>query len=175
MGNAAVLRSVLVEAQGYQDSWRRYEKAKAEANENSKDLPDPPTRDLKLEALGMVLRREIKARIHAHRADDGRPEDLPDSAGGSLQDHPWLHHPCYPVLPRPRHTLREARGELARQRPGVHVRPADGEHAADPAARLFDRQRRSPRQRLGEGQQLDLFFCQIGLFYCLVNLRLKTG
>jgi imidazolonepropionase-like amidohydrolase len=27
-------------------------------------------RDLKLEALGKVLRREMKARIHAHRADD---------------------------------------------------------------------------------------------------------
>ena len=32
--------------------------------------PKCPERDLKLEALGKVLRRELKARIHAHRADD---------------------------------------------------------------------------------------------------------
>ncbi len=33
-------------------------------------VPKPPERDLKLEALGQVLRREMKARVHAHRADD---------------------------------------------------------------------------------------------------------
>ncbi|HSR32669.1 MAG TPA: amidohydrolase family protein, partial [Anaerolineae bacterium] len=34
------------------------------------EQPKVPDRDLKLEALGKVLRREIKARVHAHRADD---------------------------------------------------------------------------------------------------------
>ncbi len=75
MGNAAVLRSALVDAQNYMDKWQRYEtelakyRAKVEAGEDEK-APKLPERDLKLEALGKVLRREIKARIHAHRADD---------------------------------------------------------------------------------------------------------
>jgi imidazolonepropionase-like amidohydrolase len=66
MGNAAVLREALVAAQNYM---LKMEKAREEAtrkNEEAK-LPD---RDLKLEALARVLRREMKARMHAHRADD---------------------------------------------------------------------------------------------------------
>jgi imidazolonepropionase-like amidohydrolase len=75
MGNAAALRTALVEAQNYLEQWRRYEeeavsyKRKQEAGEKA-DPPKPPERNLKLEALGRVLRRELKARIHAHRADD---------------------------------------------------------------------------------------------------------
>ncbi len=60
MGNAAFLREALVAAQNYQNKINK-------AKEEGKPLPD---RDLKLEAMGRVLRREIKARIHAHRADD---------------------------------------------------------------------------------------------------------
>ena len=63
MGNAAVLREALVKAQNYMT---KMEKAKEKTDENGA----PPERDLKMEALGRVLRREIKARIHAHRADD---------------------------------------------------------------------------------------------------------
>jgi imidazolonepropionase-like amidohydrolase len=76
MGNAASLRAALVEAQNYLDSWQRYREEKAryeaqlEAGESDADLPKVPERDLKLEALGKVLRREMKARVHAHRADD---------------------------------------------------------------------------------------------------------
>ena len=76
MGNAAVLRAALVDAQNYLDKQRRYEdklaeyQAKAEAGDQEAEAPEPPERDLKLEALGKVLRREIKARVHAHRADD---------------------------------------------------------------------------------------------------------
>jgi imidazolonepropionase-like amidohydrolase len=66
MGNAAVLREALVEAQDYLDKISRAEAEGKEKNEPPK-LPD---RSLKLEALGRVLRREIKARIHCHRADD---------------------------------------------------------------------------------------------------------
>ena len=65
MGNAALLRQALVEAQNYLAKWERYE-AKRESGEDA----DPPERDLKWEALGKVLRRELKARIHCHRADD---------------------------------------------------------------------------------------------------------
>ena len=76
MGNAAALRAALVDAQNYLEKWRRYEEklteyqAKIEAEDKDAKAPEPPERDLKLESLGMVLRREIKARIHAHRADD---------------------------------------------------------------------------------------------------------
>jgi len=76
MGNAATLRVALVEARNYLEKWDRYEEnlsdyqAKVEEGDKEAKRPDPPQRDLKLEALGKVLRREMKARIHAHRADD---------------------------------------------------------------------------------------------------------
>jgi imidazolonepropionase-like amidohydrolase len=79
MGNAAALRAALVDAQNYLDRWHRYEtelaeyQAQSEAGAgagNGGEAPKPPERDLKLEALGKVLRREMKARVHAHRADD---------------------------------------------------------------------------------------------------------
>lgn len=76
MANAALLRSALVDAQTYQRKWARYEaerqeyEAKVRAGDTEAKEPTPPDRDLKLEALVKVLRREMKARIHAHRADD---------------------------------------------------------------------------------------------------------
>lgn len=76
MGNAGTLRAALVEAQNYLEKWARYDEAFAEYDEKVKsgdvvsEKPKQPERDLKLEALGKVLRRELKARIHAHRADD---------------------------------------------------------------------------------------------------------
>ena len=76
MGNAATLRTALVDAQNYLEKWRRYEadlaqyQAKVEAEDEDAEEPKAPERDLKLEALGKVLRREMKARVHAHRADD---------------------------------------------------------------------------------------------------------
>ena len=76
MGNAAALRAALVDAQNYLGKWRRYEadlasyEAKIAAGDEDADAPTLPERDLKLEALGKVLRREMKARVHAHRADD---------------------------------------------------------------------------------------------------------
>ena len=66
MGNAAVLRESLVEAQNYANNIAR---AEAEGKEKG-EAPKVPDRNLKLEALGKVLRREMKARIHCHRADD---------------------------------------------------------------------------------------------------------
>jgi imidazolonepropionase-like amidohydrolase len=74
MGSAALLRSALVDAQNYLNKWGQYEAELAEfegkeANDRGKK-PNPPERNLKLEALGKLLTRELKARIHAHRADD---------------------------------------------------------------------------------------------------------
>jgi len=65
MANAAVLREALLRAQNYVNKLEKA-KEKKEAGETA-SLPD---RDLKMEALAKVLKREMKARIHAHRADD---------------------------------------------------------------------------------------------------------
>jgi imidazolonepropionase-like amidohydrolase len=63
LGTAAVIRSAFVAALNYQ--------AKLAAAEQNPS-PERPVaeRDLKLEALGRVLRREIPWRQHCHRADD---------------------------------------------------------------------------------------------------------
>jgi imidazolonepropionase-like amidohydrolase len=61
LGTAAVIRGAFVEALNYQ--------AKLDAAERDSDSA-PVGRDLKLEALGRVLRREIPWRQHCHRADD---------------------------------------------------------------------------------------------------------
>jgi imidazolonepropionase-like amidohydrolase len=64
LGTAAVIRSAFVAAQNYQ--------AKLEASASSSDSSERAVveRDLKLEALSRVLRREIPWRQHCHRADD---------------------------------------------------------------------------------------------------------
>lgn len=63
MGNAATLREALVKARNYLDKWERAARPGAGDGEC-------PERDLRWETLGKVLRREMKARIHCHRADD---------------------------------------------------------------------------------------------------------
>jgi imidazolonepropionase-like amidohydrolase len=63
LGVAAVIRGAFVEAANYLAKIDA-EQAKPEAERK------PVDRDLKLEALGRVLRREIPWRQHCHRADD---------------------------------------------------------------------------------------------------------
>jgi imidazolonepropionase-like amidohydrolase len=76
MGVAAMLRSSLVETQNYLSKWTQYEnvfKANIESEHSGNDAamgPLQPERNLKWEALGKVINKEMKARIHAHRADD---------------------------------------------------------------------------------------------------------
>ena len=60
MATAAILRENLVKAQSY---LAKLEKAKT-------DPDKAPERDLKMEVLVRVLKREIPVRAHAHRADD---------------------------------------------------------------------------------------------------------
>lgn len=60
MATASILRQALVKAQEYQ---KKIEKGK-------KDPDKMPERDLKMEALVMVLNKEIPIKAHAHRADD---------------------------------------------------------------------------------------------------------
>ena len=61
LGTAAVIREAFVQATNYQ--------AKLAAAEDAED-GKPVDRDLNLEALSRVLRREIPWRQHCHRADD---------------------------------------------------------------------------------------------------------
>ncbi|MDI9422554.1 MAG: amidohydrolase [Bacillota bacterium] len=60
MATAAILRENLVKAQNY---LAKLEKAKT-------DPDKAPERDLKMEVLVRVLKRELSVRAHAHRADD---------------------------------------------------------------------------------------------------------
>jgi imidazolonepropionase-like amidohydrolase len=63
LGTAAVIRGALVDAANYL--------ARIEAEQRKPDSERKPVdRDLKLEALGLVLAREIPWRQHCHRADD---------------------------------------------------------------------------------------------------------
>ena len=62
LGTAAVIRGAFVDAPNYLAKL-----AAAESDRAERELVD---RDLKLEALGRVLRREIPWRQHCHRADD---------------------------------------------------------------------------------------------------------
>jgi len=72
MGNAGTLRMWLTKAQGYIEKGTRHAKKLADfrAGVDGATEPEPFEVDLKLEALARVLRREIPAHIHAHRADD---------------------------------------------------------------------------------------------------------
>jgi imidazolonepropionase-like amidohydrolase len=66
MGNFAVQRQALVEAQDYMKEWDSYnEKVKR----GDKDAT-APRRDLKLEALADVLRGKLMVQIHCYRSDE---------------------------------------------------------------------------------------------------------
>ncbi len=79
LGTAAAIRSALVDAAAYlakeEDQKNSSERSGASAGPEGQPPQTPPdksggVRDLKLEALGRVLRREIPWRQHCHRADD---------------------------------------------------------------------------------------------------------
>src|SRR6266849_8709158 len=66
MGNFAVQREALVQAQEYMREWDDYN---AKVQKGDKDAK-PPKRDLKLEALADVLRGKLLVQIHCYRADE---------------------------------------------------------------------------------------------------------
>jgi len=66
MATAAMIRENLFKAKKYAEA---LDKAHGEANEDE-DLPDEPDFDMKNEALLPVVRGELAAHFHAHRADD---------------------------------------------------------------------------------------------------------
>ena len=69
MGNFAVQRQALVEAQDYMREWDSYNEKIKRNDKDSKDAT-PPKRDLKLEALADVLRGKLMVQIHIYRADE---------------------------------------------------------------------------------------------------------
>jgi len=66
MGNFAVQRAALVQAQDYMRSWDEYN---AKVKSGDKDAT-APKHDLKLEALADVLRGKLMVQIHCYRADE---------------------------------------------------------------------------------------------------------
>src|SRR5207253_2903701 len=66
MGNFAVQRDALVQAQDYMRSWDDYN---AKVKRGDKDAT-APKHDLKLEALADVLRGKLMVQIHCYRADE---------------------------------------------------------------------------------------------------------
>jgi imidazolonepropionase-like amidohydrolase len=69
MGNFAVQREALVQAQDYMREWDAYNEKVKRADKNSKDAT-PPKHDLKLEALADILRGKLMVQIHCYRADE---------------------------------------------------------------------------------------------------------
>jgi imidazolonepropionase-like amidohydrolase len=71
LGTAAVIRGAFVAAQNYQAKLAAAASAPASSSSSSDSSERAVVeRDLKLEALSLVLRREIPWRQHCHRADD---------------------------------------------------------------------------------------------------------
>lgn len=64
LGTAAVIREAFTQARNYITKWD------AHTNGSGDGETSAPDRDLKLESLARVLRREIPWRQHCHRADD---------------------------------------------------------------------------------------------------------
>jgi imidazolonepropionase-like amidohydrolase len=70
MGVAALLRKTITEGQNYLAEWANYGERAREAKGKGEALPEPPERDLGMETIAKVIKREIPLHAHAHRADD---------------------------------------------------------------------------------------------------------
>jgi imidazolonepropionase-like amidohydrolase len=66
MGNFAVQRQALLDAQAYMKDWDEYNAKVAKGDKDAK----APKRDLKLDALADVLRGKMLVQIHCYRADE---------------------------------------------------------------------------------------------------------
>ncbi len=70
MGVAALLRKTFTDGQHYLEEWTAFGAKAREAKEKGEAVPPPPKRDLGMETIAKVLKREIPIHAHAHRADD---------------------------------------------------------------------------------------------------------
>ncbi|MHA1906392.1 MAG: amidohydrolase [Candidatus Thorarchaeota archaeon] len=70
MGTASLLRKTFTEGQNYLEEWKAFGAKSREAKDKGEAEPKPPKRDLGMETIAKVLKREIPLHAHAHRADD---------------------------------------------------------------------------------------------------------
>ncbi len=70
MGVASLLRKTFTDGQNYLEEWTNFGVKSRETKEKGESPPTPPKRDLSMEMIAKVLKREIPLHAHAHRADD---------------------------------------------------------------------------------------------------------
>ncbi|MHA1770362.1 MAG: amidohydrolase [Candidatus Thorarchaeota archaeon] len=70
MAVAALLRKTFTEGQNYLSEWTAYGEKAREAKKKGEALPTPPKKNIAMEVIAKVLKREIPLHAHAHRADD---------------------------------------------------------------------------------------------------------
>lgn len=70
MGAAAMLRAILIKAQCYLEKLEKSATPPKGDKKKKATPPEPPERNLQLEAIAGLLKGEYIARIHAHRDDD---------------------------------------------------------------------------------------------------------
>lgn len=76
MGVIATLRKTLTKTKNYMKKWDSYKKNLdmwnnlTDREKTTKPFPIEPDKDLQLDTIASVLRKEVPARVHAHRADD---------------------------------------------------------------------------------------------------------
>ncbi|HMC82788.1 MAG TPA: amidohydrolase family protein [Candidatus Polarisedimenticolia bacterium] len=80
MGSAALIRIALTQARDYQGKWQEHDRkvrecgqtkpSRGKGKKEDKCPPDPPAKDLKLEALVPVLKGDLPAIFRAQRMDD---------------------------------------------------------------------------------------------------------
>lgn len=68
MATASMIREALIKASEYKEQYDKYKKSLESGN--TEDEEDKPEYDAKSEALMQVLKGEMEAHFHAHRADD---------------------------------------------------------------------------------------------------------
>ena len=70
MGVAALLRKTFTDGHNYLNEWQAYGEKSRYAQDEGKPQPAKPKRDIGLETIAKVLKREVPLHAHAHRADD---------------------------------------------------------------------------------------------------------
>ncbi len=70
MGVASLLRKTLTDGHNYLEEWKAFGIKTRQAKEKGEAEPNAPKRDLGMETIAKVLKREIPLHAHAHRADD---------------------------------------------------------------------------------------------------------
>lgn len=70
MGNFAGYRTAWIKARAYKAKWAEYEKNRATAEKDGKEVPKPPERSLQMETLVGALNGDIYVNMHCYRADE---------------------------------------------------------------------------------------------------------